>query len=272
MVVITLCSGLPLLAQTSSITIEAESMTLSSYAVEDGNRIKLSAGTGSASTTFNGASGIYNLQVYVQPETDGQPTVEIYTGSTLLFKYTYPLSDAATSFVVSNVVLNAGDTISLVGTQDTQALAFARIDKIVLTPIGAGSAAASTPYSGTPVALPKAFEAVNFDNGGQGVAYNDLTAGNSGGQYRTAEDVDITTSADAQGGGYTVTNFQTGEWLAYTVNVPSAGSYDLAIRAANGQSAAASFHIEIDGASVTGPVPVRAPAARTPISGSASRA
>ena len=108
-----------------------------------------------------------------------------------------------------------------------------------------------TPYSGTPIALPKAFEASKFDKGGQNVAYKDLTAGNAGGQFRTTEDVDIIASTDTAGGPYAVNNFQTGEWLAYTVNVPSNGNYDLAIRASNNQATAGTFHMEVDGSNVT---------------------
>jgi len=139
-----LCGGgIPLLAQTSSITIEAESMTLSSYAVEYGNRIKLTAGNGTAQAAFTGESGTYNMQVYVQPETDGQPTLEVYKGTTLLQKYTYPLSDTPTSFAINNVALNSGDTLKLVGTANADA--WARVYRLVLTPVGASPAATSTP-------------------------------------------------------------------------------------------------------------------------------
>src|SRR5258708_1004867 len=57
----------------------------------------------------------------------------------------------------------------------------------------------STPFSGTPVAVPGTIEAEQFDNGGEGVAYHDLMAGNSGGQYRAA-DVDIESTTDVNGG------------------------------------------------------------------------
>jgi hypothetical protein len=52
-----------------------------------------------------------------------------------------------------------------------------------------------------------------------------------------------------------VNSFETGEWLAYTINVTQGGSYDLAIRASNG-GAEAIFHMEIDGVNVTQSVPV----------------
>jgi hypothetical protein len=113
-----------------------------------------------------------------------------------------------------------------------------------------------TPYTGTPIAVPKAFQAEDFDKGGNGVAYKDLTTGNLGGQYRTADSVDIIASSDSAGGGYAVNYFETGEWLAYTLNVPSDGNYDISIRAANKGITGAGFHAEIDGVNVTGKVAV----------------
>jgi len=115
--------------------------------------------------------------------------------------------------------------------------------------------AASTPYSGTPISIPATIEAENFDKGGEGLAYHDNVKGNSGRQYRTGEDVDIIGSKDSGGGGYVVTNFETGEWMKYTINVPSAGNYDLALRTASNFSYSA-FHVEVDGANVTGRVTV----------------
>src|SRR5882672_8358225 len=108
-----------------------------------------------------------------------------------------------------------------------------------------------TPYSGTPIAVPGSFEAENFDLGGEGVAYHDKTPGNQGGRYRITEDVDIVMSYDALGGGYVVNNFETGEWLAYTINVAASTLYDIEIRASSAFANSA-FHVEIDGQDVTG--------------------
>ncbi len=123
------------------------------------------------------------------------------------------------------------------------------------TPTGGSTSYAGTPYGGTPIALPKAFAAADFDRGGQGVAYSDRTTGNAGGQYRTSEDVDIVAQADSISP-YAVNSLQTGEWLAYTVNVPSSGKYDLAINAAHNYSGTPAFRLEIDGADVTGRISV----------------
>jgi hypothetical protein len=117
---------------------------------------------------------------------------------------------------------------------------------------------AGTPYNGTPIAAPATFPAVNFDKGGEGIAYHDLSSGNLGGLYRTSESVDIYSSKDSAVGPYKVQNFQTGEWMSYTVDVPASGNYDIGIRAANNLTTGTSgaFHIEVDGVNVTGSVSV----------------
>src|SRR5438874_1018253 len=112
-----------------------------------------------------------------------------------------------------------------------------------------------TPYTGTPIAVPGSFEAENFDLGGEGVAYHDNTPGNQGGAYRLTEDVDIVVSSDALGGGYVVNNFETGEWLAYTINVAASAQYNIEIRASSALANSA-FHVEIDGQDVTGSIAV----------------
>ena len=87
------------------------------------------------------------------------------------------------------------------------------------------------PYSGTPMAVPGIIQAEEFDLGGQGVAYNDTSFGNTGGQFRLLEDVDIGTCIDIDGG-YSIGWMDAGEWLEYTVNV-TGGVYDVAVRIAS---------------------------------------
>ena len=124
-----------------------------------------------------------------------------------------------------------------------------------LNAIRVSAAPGSIPFSGTPISLPGTFEAEDFDLGGEGVAYHDNVAGNAGGNYRPGEDVDIVVSADSEGGGFVVNNLETGEWLAYTVNVSTAGNYDIELRAATSfDFPGSAFHVEIDGVDVTGRV------------------
>src|ERR1700722_17945719 len=61
------------------------------------------------------------------------------------------------------------------------------------------------PFLGTPFAVPGVIMADNFDNGGQGVAYNDTTPGNQGGSYRST-DVDVEPSSDTTPPGLTTSS------------------------------------------------------------------
>jgi endonuclease/exonuclease/phosphatase family metal-dependent hydrolase len=101
----------------------------------------------------------------------------------------------------------------------------------------------SGPYLGSPVALPGTIEAENFDNGADGASYHDTTAGNTGGAYRSTG-VDIEACAE---GGYDVGWTAAGEWLNYTVNVSSAGSYVVALRVAT--PGTATMHVGFNGGS-----------------------
>ena len=112
---------------------------------------------------------------------------------------------------------------------------------------------APAPYLGTPVDLPGTIEAENFDNGGEGVAYHDESAGNSGGGYR-ATDVDVQPTIDA-GGGYNVGWVGAGEWLNYTVTVATAGLYAMEVRVAS-LGAGGTFHLEVNGIDTTGAIVV----------------
>jgi hypothetical protein len=83
------------------------------------------------------------------------------------------------------------------------------------------------------------------------VAYLDTSPGNAGGQYRPT-DVDVEATLDT-GGGYNVGWAFATEWLQYTVNVATAGVYDLDIRVASGGTGG-TFHIESNGVNITGPI------------------
>src|SRR4051812_31062635 len=112
-------------------------------------------------------------------------------------------------------------------------------------------AAASTPFTGTPLTIPGLIPASDFNNGGEGIAYHDTTAGNRSGLYRQT-DVDLEPSTE---GGYDVSRIAAGEWLDYSVNVTSAGAYSATFRvAAQGQGG--TFHLEMNGQNITGPMTV----------------
>jgi hypothetical protein len=118
---------------------------------------------------------------------------------------------------------------------------------------GGGGGSTTSPYGGTAAAAPGTFQAENFDEGGQSFAYHDTTGGNSGGAYR-ATDVDIESTTDS-GGGFNLSKTRAGEWLKYTLNVGTTGTYNLEIRIAS-VGGGGRFHVEVDGVDRTGPITV----------------
>ncbi|MDC0497493.1 lamin tail domain-containing protein [bacterium] len=96
-------------------------------------------------------------------------------------------------------------------------------------------------------------QAEDFDTGGSGVAYYDTSSGNGWDVFRTTEDVDIENCSDV-GGGYNIGSTDPDEWLNYTVDVASAGDYEIIIRVAirNTDSDASAYYIEVDGTDATG--------------------
>ena len=110
------------------------------------------------------------------------------------------------------------------------------------------------PYDGTNN-VPGIIEAEHYDVGGNGFGYSDTDNTNQNDvDFRSGDGVDIEETDDT-GGGYNVGYVRQGEWLAYTVEVVADGTYDLDLRmAADGDGK--TFHIEIDGEDVSGPVAV----------------
>jgi PKD repeat protein len=107
----------------------------------------------------------------------------------------------------------------------------------------------STPYGGTPWAVPGLIQSENFDNGGQGVAYYTPYPGTGGDPYRGTA-IGIQPTSDA-GGGYNVGWTYATEWLNYTVNVASAGMYILNLRvASSGQGG--TLNVDFGGVNATG--------------------
>jgi L-ascorbate metabolism protein UlaG (beta-lactamase superfamily) len=84
-------------------------------------------------------------------------------------------------------------------------------------------------YNG-PHTIPGTLQAEDYDLGGEGVAYHDTTAGNEGGVYRHDDvDIEVLDTDHSPNVGW----IRTGEWLAYTVNVSTAGTYTAGFRVAS---------------------------------------
>ncbi len=91
-----------------------------------------------------------------------------------------------------------------------------------------------TPFLGSPVSLSLVdsvkIEAERFDNGGPGIAYVDLDARTGRTNYRPNETVDMWTGTTDGAEGQSVFNFQAGESMNYSVDVPTHGEYDITFR------------------------------------------
>ena len=103
---------------------------------------------------------------------------------------------------------------------------------------GFGFTAFSNKVNGTGIfdtykPVPGAIQAVHYNNGGEGMAYHDLSVGNSAGKYIRNDSVDIDVSSE---GGYAITNTEAGEWCKYNINVKTAATYNVGLRYASAVS------------------------------------
>jgi uncharacterized protein YegP (UPF0339 family) len=149
-----------------------------------------------------------------------------------------------TNVVSGNVSLTAGQHVL---TFNTVTGGF-NLNKMTVASVSGNNA-----YGGTAWAIPGTIEGENYDIGGEGVGYHDADATNNGGQYRTGDGVDLEVCGE---GGYDVGWGAAGEWMKYTVNVATAGSYTFTLRTANQSGGAATGRIDLDGASLTGNVTI----------------
>ena len=113
------------------------------------------------------------------------------------------------------------------------------------------------PYSGTPITIPGTFEAGlydKFEGGiGQDITYVDTSVGNSG-DFRTDENVDVVSNNQE---GATVGSIAAGEWMEYSIDVQTAGVYDLSFRYASGNSnGGGPFYFEIEGNKISSDITV----------------
>jgi endoglucanase len=119
------------------------------------------------------------------------------------------------------------------------------------------------PYSGTPAAIPGTVLAENYDKGGQGVGYtaisvngtNTIVVNGTDNGYRS-DGVDLETTS-APGGGNNIGWTATGQWFRYTVNVATAGTYDVTFEVSAPTAVTDGFHlVDSAGTNLTGSINV----------------
>jgi len=104
--------------------------------------------------------------------------------------------------------------------------------------------------NGVPHVIPGTINATSYDTGGAGVSYSDTDLGNNGNGPRQEGDVDTEFRTPSGNVGW----IADGEWLQYTVNVQTAGLYNISYQVASlfeGQ-----FNLNFEGQDVTGSVNV----------------
>jgi hypothetical protein len=94
-----------------------------------------------------------------------------------------------------------------------------------------------TPWAGKnkPATVPGIVAAADFDKGGNDVAYHAPEPARFRNAYRPAGEKDgvfVETTGDPVGGGHDIARTTPGEWTAYTIDSPRAGTYNMWIREA----------------------------------------
>ncbi|WP_282124648.1 glycosyl hydrolase [Algibacter mikhailovii] len=193
--------------------------------------------SGVLSSDFNQAypNGSVNLSV----QTNGPVSkVEFFDGTILLGEIT----TAPYQIKASNLVL---------GTHGMYAKVYegAQFNVTNIVNIQVGE---QVPYTGTAIQIPGTFDAAHYDayEGGnsQGIAYVDVSQNNQG-DFRMDEYVDAVSNVSE---GAVVGWTSAGEWVEYTIDVQTAGVYDLSFRYASGNPAGGGpFYFEIEGTKIS---------------------
>jgi len=199
-----------------------------------------SGGTLPGAPSNLGATGSNTKVALTWTAGSGSTGTNIYRGTAQGAEGTTPIASNQAGTSYNDTAVTNGTTywykVKSVNSTGTSGFS----NEVSATPQGTTGEA---PYLGTPWAIPGTVQSENFDTGGEGVAYHDNEAANQGGQYRTTEGVDIEACTDT-GGGYNVGWTNAGEYMKYTVNVATAGTYTVTFRVANGNAANGSFHLQ----------------------------
>ncbi len=123
-----------------------------------------------------------------------------------------------------------------------------------LVPVPLPGSTTEAPYS-TPYTTGQVIPFAKFDKGGEGVGYHDTTPSNlSNDPLRQPGGADITYGGST---GDFVAYTVPGEWMAYTLNIQTAGKYVIKANIANPASGAV-FHASENGVSLTGSTAITA--------------
>jgi len=200
------------------------------------NRDASASGEISASFTQAFANG--SIDLTVNTSGTGITKVEFFDGTTLLGSTT----TAPYQFKAENLTLGVHGMYAKVYVD-----ANFSVTNIVKIQVGE-----QMPYLDVAFSIPGIIEPGNYDKFeggiGQNISYVDGSQNNEG-DYRTNEYVDATNSGAE---GKTIGWLSAGEWLEYTIDVATAGKYDLSFKYTSGNSnGGGPFYFEIDGKKIS---------------------
>ncbi|AJR02902.1 glycosyl hydrolase [Siansivirga zeaxanthinifaciens] len=201
--------------------------------------------SGTMASDFNQAFPNGSVNLIVTTVDSGVTKVEFYDGTTLLGEDT----TAPYQFKATNLALGKHGMYAKV----FESSQF-NVTNIVTIQVGE-----QVPYSGTPIEIPGIIEPGNYDTFeggiGQNISYVDVSQNNEG-DFRTDQYVDATTDTNE---GNIVGWISAGEWVEYTIDVQTAGNYDVLFRYASGNSnGGGPFHFEVEGNTISPDISVTA--------------
>ncbi len=94
-------------------------------------------------------------------------------------------------------------------------------------------------------------EIEDYNLGGEGVGYHDDNQRQGNYNNGRGETVDLERASDGGTNDVNVGYVRSGEWLAYDIDIPVAGTYQLDMRTARNTPGNGGFHLEIDGNDIT---------------------
>ncbi|ACL17090.1 PKD domain-containing protein [Methanosphaerula palustris] len=177
--------------------------------------------------TFQGGSGSMGIQVTNTAVNATSVHYNLGDGTTTAYpNFTYTYWQPGNYTINQTATNAAGSTTRTINVTVPAVATPTTIPTTTVSPTVTGTAPV---YNGTH-AIPGQLQAEDYDLGGEGVAYHDTTPGNEGGVYRH-DDVDIEQidTDRSPSVGWT----RAGEWLAYTVNINTAGTYTAGFRVAS---------------------------------------
>ncbi|NQV14875.1 cellulase family glycosylhydrolase [bacterium] len=150
--------------------------------------------------------------------TDNSSLVIERTVDNGLFEVIAQLDQAALEYLDANVSEGHSYTYRVIAEMDNSNDYYSYPIRIAT----AGGTSTRSPFNGSPAIIPGTIQAEDFDYGGEGIAYHDSESANVSGAYRPLEGVDIEARDD---GGFQIAYVESGEWLEYSIDVPSTRTY-----------------------------------------------